>query len=143
MRLQSAPDYPIRISELGRLELISVATSSIVQLGDRSELQSSIRGLAVQRAISHEDAGNVYFESYSIFNRPLPSIPETLDDSEGQLIMKTHNKDPRISVGSIYVIAVSGAASVLIGNGMKTTAQSRIKDIRQYRRPKPYPALQE
>ena len=32
-------DYTSRVSEVGGLEIISVATSSIVQLGDRAELE--------------------------------------------------------------------------------------------------------
>ena len=65
---------PLRVSEVGGLEIISVATSSIVQLGDRAELKASLRGLAVHREINHQDAGDAFFEAYEIFNRPLPSL---------------------------------------------------------------------
>lgn len=129
--LHKAADYPIRISELGSLEIISVGSASIVQLGDRAELNASIRGLAVQRAIDHKDAGDAYFESYSIFDRPLPSLPAPSSEND-QLIMRKQNKNQRISVGCIYMIALSGAASLLVGNGMQITAESRIKHIRQF-----------
>ncbi|MFC5652174.1 spore germination protein GerPE [Paenibacillus solisilvae] len=129
--LQGAADFKVRVSELGSLEIISIAGSSIVQLGDRAELNASVRGLSVQREINHEDAGDAYFESYSIFDKPLPAFPAPSSEDD-YLFMRKQNKNQRISVGCIYVIAVSSAASILIGNGMKTTAESRIKHIRQF-----------
>jgi spore germination protein PE len=134
--LHKAADYPLRVSEVGGLEIISLASSSIAQLGDRAELKASIRGLAVQREINHEDAGDAFFEAYDIFNRPLPSLPAPSAEDD-QVVMRKQNRNQCIRVGCIYIIAVSGAASVLIGNGMKATAESRIKNIRQFARPVP------
>ena len=93
----------------------------------------------MHREINHQDAGDAFFESYEIFNRPLPSLPPLLDDDH--LIMRKQNRNQRIRVGCIYMIAVSDAASILIGNGMKATAESRIINIRQYGRPIPPTSL--
>ncbi|RAP78070.1 spore germination protein GerPE [Paenibacillus montanisoli] len=128
-------DYPVRISEVGGLHLTSVGGASVVQIGDRAEVNASLRALAVQRGASHAESGNVYFESYSIFDRETPTWdPLGTASDEVPAFIRTTNRQPAITVGCIEVIAVSSAALVLIGNGLKTKAESRVKHIRQYAR---------
>ncbi|SDW58093.1 spore germination protein GerPE [Paenibacillus sp. CF384] len=128
-------DYPVRVSEVGGLYLTNVGSASVVQIGDRAEVNASLRALAVQRAADHAESGNVYFESYSIFDRPTPSWdPLGIASDDVPTFIKTTNCQPSISVGCIEVIAVSSAANVLIGNGLKMRAESRVKHIRQYAR---------
>lgn len=124
-------DYPIRTSELGALIVDSAASSSIIQLGDRKEVKASLLGLAVQREVDHIQGGEFYFESYEIFDRPLPSLSESPDE-DNHVVIHRQNKQPCIRVGCIKVLAMSGTALLLIGNGQTTTAESRISNIRQF-----------
>lgn len=125
--------YPIRTSELGTLFLNSATDSSIIQFGDRKEVNASLRGLAVQREVDHIQGGEFFMESYTIFNRPRPSLIEAPGEDSSVVIRKV-NKAPCIRVGSIKVIAMSSSALMLIGNGCTATAESRISNIRQFAR---------
>ncbi|WP_308634541.1 spore germination protein GerPE [Paenibacillus silvisoli] len=128
-------DYPVRISEVGGINLTSVGGASVVQIGDRAEVNTSLRALAVQRGASHHESGNVYFESYSIFDRETPTWdPLGTASDEVPTFIRTTNRKPAITVGCIEVIAVSSAALVLVGNGLKSRCESRVKHIRQYAR---------
>lgn len=137
--------YPIRVSELGYLYLISAGDASVVQFGDRAEVNASLRALAVQRESDHESKNDVYFEAYSIYNRPRQVFPEKPGSAEedDDVQMTTCHRQPAIRVGCIQIIAISAAANILIGNGMTETAESRIKNIRQFAEPLPSPGLPE
>lgn len=139
MNVQSENSYPIRTSNVGSICIISVASAGAVQFGDRAETKGMIRALALQRKEDHTTAGDVFFESYPIFYRPLPVLvdPE-FEDGRGVQLIRT-NCSPNIIVGNIHVIASGSSASIQIGNGMKLTGESRIKHIRQYPRPSTVP----
>ncbi|GLX69130.1 spore germination protein GerPE [Paenibacillus glycanilyticus] len=125
-------NYPIRVAQIGLVSVVDVSLGAIVQFGDRAEATPRLNALAVQRAIDHTKAGSVYFESYPIFNRPLPSLVDPVADSGEDVSIRRFNHCPRINVGCIYVTAVGSTSSLLAGNAMRTTAESRIKHIRQY-----------
>jgi spore germination protein PE len=137
----SAEGYPIRTSQVGSVCIISASQSAIVQFGDRAETKATIRGLAVQRQEDHLTGGDVFFESYGIFDRPLPVLNDPDFDNEQVIRFSRTNCSPNITVGHIQVIASSSSASIQIGNGMKLFEESRIKNIRQYPRPKPFPPI--
>jgi len=126
-------EYPIRTSELERLQVISVSESSIIQAGDRSEVYAQLQTIAVQRELDNTVAGEALFSSYPIFKRPWPF------DIQGPaplpVEVTTRNLSPSIQVCSVDIIAVSSAALILIGNGRVSRAESRIKHIRQYAAP--------
>lgn len=127
----------VRTASIGAIYVISLAQSGILQVGDRYATNAKLQALAVQRQESHATAGEVFFESYRIFSRDLPELTD-LYDGDGQVVQMTRTLcDPRIVVGSIRVIAAGSSASILAGNGKCYTADSRIKHIRQYPRPKP------
>ncbi|MBW7474235.1 spore germination protein GerPE [Paenibacillus oenotherae] len=125
--------YPIRTSELGALIVNSISGSSIIQLGDRKEVAAKLLGLAVQREVPHTEGGDVYFESYAIFDRPLPSLIESPAE-DNSVVIRKQNFAPCIRVGGIKVLAMSGTALMLIGLGSTATAESRISNIRQFAR---------
>lgn len=124
--------YPIRVAQIALVSVIDVSLSAIVQFGDRGEAAPRLNALAVQRAIDHNKAGSVYFESYPIFDRPLPKLIDPVADAGEEVSIKRINHCPRINVGCVYVTGVGSSASLLAGNAMRTTAESRIKHIRQY-----------
>ncbi|WP_052350449.1 spore germination protein GerPE [Paenibacillus gorillae] len=136
MRASSHLDtgYPVRTAEICGLAIIDVSLSSIIQLGDRGYYTPKLRALAVQREEGHETAGSVYFESYEIFERPLPVLNDPAFENDEAVIIHRTNCSPRINVGCIFITAVGSASTVQAGNTMETVAESRIKHIRQYRR---------
>lgn len=124
--------YPVRTSEVGGIWLINVALSASIQLGDRGETDARLRALAVQRQEDHLTAGQVYFEAYPIFRRKLPVLLDPVYDSGEDVRISRYNRSPAISVGCIRILAISSAASLLIGNSMRYKGDSRIKHIRQF-----------
>lgn len=130
----SLESYPIRTAEIGIISVIDVSQSGNVQLGDRGYFKPLLRALAVQRQEEHAKAGNAYFESYDIFNRPLPILYDPAADAEEAVVISRTNHSPRISVGCINVIAVGSSSSLQAGNTMCVTAESRISNIRQFKR---------
>jgi len=131
----------IRTAHIGAFLLTSIAQAGIVQFGDRGETNARLRALAVQRQESHLTAGDFFFESYDIFNRQLPVLTDP-DYDEGNVIrIHRTNCSPNINVGIVRIIAAGSAASLLAGNSKCYTAESRIKHIRQYQLPKPYPPI--
>ncbi|MFD1955891.1 spore germination protein GerPE [Paenibacillus thailandensis] len=141
-RINPAPEneYPIRTAEVGCISIIDISLSSILQLGDHAEATPVLRGLALQRE-TLRGKGDVYFEAYDIFDRPLPVLRDPVAEAGLDVSIGRYNHSPRICVGGIRIIAVSASSIIQAGNGMRHTAESRIKHIRQYRRPLPYPGI--
>lgn len=124
--------YPTRTSQLGAICIISAATSSAVQFGDRCRTDARLLALALQRKEDHVTSGDVYFESYRMFSRPDPILIDPAFD-EGRVIrMSRTHCNPCIRVGFVRVIAAGNSSSIQIGNGHSITGNSRIKHIRQY-----------
>ncbi|CAM3961964.1 spore germination protein GerPE [Paenibacillus alkaliterrae] len=132
-------NFPIRTANVGAICIISAAKSASVQLGDRGETKAKLRAIALQRQEDHTTAGDVFFESYPIFYRPFPVLNDPVDDNGAVIQLDRVNGSPNITVGCIRVTAAGSAASILAGNGMHLTADSRIKHIRQYPRLHPTP----
>ncbi|MDQ0111673.1 spore germination protein GerPE [Paenibacillus harenae] len=131
--------HPIRTARIGAVCLIDVSSSGAVQFGDRGETNAKLRAIALQRQEDHTTAGDVFYESYRIFDRDLPELvdPEYAD-GQGVHIERV-NADPFITVGYIHVTATGAASSLLCGNCMRVNSESRIMHIRQYPRPRPIP----
>lgn len=138
---RSGETFPTRTANIGTFFLISAGSSAVIQFGDRGETTARLRGLSVQRQEDHMTAGDFFFESYSIYDRPHPVLIDP-DYDNGQVIrLNRTNCAPYITVGSISVIAASSASSVQAGNGKRYTADSRIVNIRQFARPRPVPPV--
>ncbi|WP_028610406.1 spore germination protein GerPE [Paenibacillus harenae] len=133
--------YPIRTANIGSVCIISAASSAVVQFGDRGETNARLRALALQRKEDHTTAGDVFFESYTVFYRDMPKLIDPDYDSGQVLALERSNRSPHINVGCIHIIAAGSSSSILAGNGMNLTADSRIKHIRQYPRPRPLPPI--
>ncbi len=130
--------YPYRTSQVGALCIISAASSAAIQIGDRGETRATLRALAVQRKEDHTEAGNVYFESYSIFSKPYAILVDPTADEEDMPAAFSH-AEPCIRVGYIRIIAAGSAASVQLGNSRLVGGDSRIKHIRQFPKQQPAP----
>lgn len=122
----------VRTSQVGVLSIIGASSSTTVQLGDRGETDAKARALAVQRQEEHLTAGEVFFESYDVFSRPLPVLTDPAYEA-GQVIQTWRsNAQPCIRVGCIRVTAAAVASTIQIGNGRSVRGEARIKHIRQY-----------
>ncbi|MGM0880605.1 MAG: spore germination protein GerPE [Bacillota bacterium] len=138
---RSGETFPIRTANIGTFFVITASSAAVIQFGDRGETTARLRGLAVQRQEDHTTAGDFFFESYEIYNRPLPVLVDP-DYDNGQVIrLNRTNCEPYITVGSISVIGAGSASSIQAGNGMRYTADSRIVNIRQFARPRPVPPV--
>jgi spore germination protein PE len=133
-------DDNARISEVRGIQILNISLSGVLQLGDRSESNSMLRAIALQRQEDHNLSEDVFFESYVIFSRPIPAITDANDDDS---IVQTYrlNQCPRISVGCMNITNVGASAQVVIGRGQNHRAESRIKDIRQFAGHHPLPPI--
>ncbi|MFB9330619.1 spore germination protein GerPE [Paenibacillus aurantiacus] len=133
-------DYPVRVSHLGKINIISASSASIVQFGDRGAVNAKVQALAVQRQQPHSKRREVFFESYSIFSRPLSQIIEPAFE-ETNVRMSVTNVQPRICVDSVGIIAVSSCGMIFVGNGLTSMSETRVKHIRQYATARPLPPV--
>jgi spore germination protein PE len=124
--------FPVRTSEIAFVNVISLASASIVQIGDRGSTHAKLRALAVQRKEDHSTAGEAYFESYDIFSRPWPIISDPWLQSGQPDNLNRCNHSPRISVGCVSVIALSSSSSLHVGNSYSVVGEARVKHIRQF-----------
>jgi Protein of unknown function (DUF2772). len=129
-----------RVSEVHGINVKVISQAGVMQLGDRSESNSDLIAIALQRQEDHPYAGDVFFESYVIFSRPIPAIIDADDDDS---VVQTYrlNQNPTISVGSISVISAGASAQIVVGRGQVHRSEARIKHIRQYASRKPLPPI--
>lgn len=115
-----------RTSVVGIVRVISVADSSVVEIGDSIHLSLKNKVLAVQREkeLFYGNEGN--FEDFSIFSEPIP-IPLINEN----LIFTRYNPSPFIRVHHINIVGVASSSVLQIGSTSTVTAESRIKHIRQ------------
>jgi spore germination protein PE len=123
---------PVRTAQVGFLNVISLASASIVQVGDRGSTHARLSALAVQRKEDHRTAGEAYFESYEIFSRPWPVLRDPAFDSGQAVQSRACHVSPRISVGCVSVIAISSSSSLHVGNSYSVIGEARVKHIRQF-----------
>lgn len=125
-------NHTVRTSQVGVLTIIGASSSTMVQIGDRGRTDARIRALAVQRQEEHLTAGEVYFESYEVFSRPLPVLSDPAYEAGEVIRAERKHEQPCIRVGCIRVTAAAVASSIQIGNGRSVRGEARIKHIRQY-----------
>ncbi|MHA6483761.1 spore germination protein GerPE [Paenibacillus sp. strain BS8-2] len=124
--------FPVRTAQVGFLHVISLASASIVQVGDRGSTHARLSALAVQRKEDHATAGEAFFEDYEIFDRPWPILYDQAYESGQVIRAHTCHESPKISVGCVSIIAVSSSSSLHIGNSYSVIGEARVKHIRQF-----------
>ncbi|MGP4079570.1 spore germination protein GerPE [Pseudalkalibacillus sp. R45] len=115
-----------RTSVVQYLDIISVVTSSVIQVGDTKILTPTSLALAVQRQESIYDEDEHTFDMYPMFSAPLPPL------SYDCIPVNTVNEAPAIHVNSINIIGVAASSVVRIGNTDFVSSDSRVKHIRQF-----------
>ena len=83
-------DYPSRgIQRLAVVKLLSVATSSIFELGYRAELKASLRDGCAAEDRSSGLRGKLFSNPTTFLTEPLPSLPTPLLDGDVVIMRKT------------------------------------------------------
>src|SRR5699024_1835388 len=117
-----------RIASAGYVSLGGLTFSGIFNIGDTKHIQSTSKGIALQKEGARFKAeNNINFNDYSLFNREM-NLPEIVTPVQKETI---HHSDT-ISVNNIDIIGISEAALFQIGNLEKAYSESRIKHFRRY-----------
>ncbi|MED1782185.1 spore germination protein GerPE [Brevibacillus fortis] len=114
-----------RTSHVHKLDVLSVDTSSVLQIGDSRQIDAVANILAVQReqAIFYEN--EFMFEDYSVFSVPL--TPPSLVDP---ICIDTFHDCPYIFIRKVEVPFVAGASIVHLGSNESITLETRVVNIR-------------
>ncbi|MFF0825593.1 spore germination protein GerPE [Brevibacillus sp. NPDC003359] len=114
-----------RTSHVHKLDVISVDTSSVLQIGDSRQIDAVANILAVQRehAIFYEN--EFMFEDFSVF-----SVPLTPPSHSEPLCIDTFHDCPHIFVRKVKVPFLAGASVVHIGSNESITLETRVVNIR-------------
>lgn len=115
-----------RTSFVNQIKVDSLQFASVFEIGDIHSINGHDRALAVQRdeEIFYGDEGS--FQSYPVFQEPIPLGPITEN-----ITIERINKNPFIKVNDIDILALSGSAILQIGSTNHIYLESRIKHIRQ------------
>ncbi|MGU3470444.1 spore germination protein GerPE [Paenibacillus sp. D51F] len=124
-------DESVRTSYIGSFQLISVGLATVVHFGDAASINARSTGLAVQRQLDNRAGGEVDYDGYTLFQKPFNIVEEESPDA-ADIVTRTVNPSPSINIGTINIIASSGASVIVAGNAMDALMESRLKHIRQY-----------
>ncbi len=115
-----------RTAIVQNMELTSLVSASIVQIGDTKILTPSSKALAVQRQESIYDPQEHEFDMYPMFSAPFPPFDyETIP-------VHTVQEVPAIHVNSLKIIGVAASSVVRVGNTDYICNEARVKHIRQF-----------
>lgn len=114
-----------RFSIVDKFDLLSLAYSSVFEVGDSNRISPYSRALAVQR--EHEIFyGQEGHFNYPFFFRP---IPRTVISEK--IMINRMNESPKIQVHSISVTGAAFSSVIHIGSTNIIEGESRVKHIRQ------------
>lgn len=116
-----------RFSVVNSINIISLTSSSQLQIGDSSINDLNSRTFAVQREkelfFGHEGD----FNAYDIFKKPVYFLP--INES---FIMTKRNMGNQITVNQLKVIGITSSSIVQIGSNDYNYGETRIKNTRQF-----------
>jgi spore germination protein PE len=115
-----------RISAVDKINIDTIAFSSIFEIGDSSYIQGFSRAIAVQREAEVFNAREGNFSVYPIFSESIPFLP-----IEEEISIQTTQMNPVIKVQNIDVIGVSSSSIIHIGSSKHISMETRVKHIRQ------------
>ncbi|WP_110114339.1 spore germination protein GerPE [Bacillus sp. CGMCC 1.16541] len=114
-----------RTSIVQRINIDSLSSSSITQVGDSTNVILLTRALAVRREYPLFFGREGNFDDYVIFREDIPVSPIE------PIAMNVRNEVPTIRVNCIDIIGVGFSSLIHIGSTCNVYAESRIKHIRQ------------
>ncbi|WP_062352140.1 spore germination protein GerPE [Bacillus kwashiorkori] len=117
-----------RTSFVKRVNVKTINTSSLLQIGDSSEIDSLSETLAVMREVP------LFFGYEGHFRFPVFSRDITYPPLYEPLIKLTTNINGKISVDEVNVIGTGASAVIHIGNSKNVFLENRRKHIRDLRK---------
>ncbi|MFK7695431.1 spore germination protein GerPE [Paenibacillus sp. HJGM_3] len=111
---------------VGVLDLNTITSSSLLQVGDSQVVQPRSRALAVQREIAFFLPWEGGFSNYPLFSVPIPR-----PDLSSPVKVSIFNEDPSIRVGGIDVTSIAASSVLKVGNTYVVDAEARVLHIRQ------------
>ncbi|CAN7187413.1 spore germination protein GerPE [Paenibacillus sp. LjRoot153] len=127
----------VRLSIVGNIYINSIGSASTMHTGDNVYTALQNRVFAVQREVPFYYGNEGSFAAYSFFQRPFP-IPQPPEP----FTMCVDNLGSYITVRNIRILGVAASSLFQIGSNRVTTAETRIKNIRQFVTNKPGPKEQ-
>lgn len=124
----------VRLSIVGNVYIHDIGSSSIMHVGDNVNTALKIRVFAVQREVPFYYGNEGSFQAYPFYQRPFP-IPQPPEP----FTMCVDNLGSFIRVQNIHILGVSSSSMLQIGSNRITSAEARIKNIRQFVTDKPGP----
>lgn len=124
----------VRLSIVGNVYINGVISSSLMHVGDNLNTALNTRVFAVQREVPFYYGNEGSFSAYPFYRRPFP-IPQPPEP----FTMCVDNLGSFIRVQNIRILGVSSSSMLQIGSNRITSAEARIKNIRQFVTDKPGP----
>lgn len=124
----------VRLSIVDNVYINGLSSSSIMHVGDNINTALKTRVFAVQREVPFYYGNEGSFKAYPFYQRPFP-IPQ----SPEPFTMSVDNLGSFIRVQNIRILGVSSSAVLQIGCNRITSAETHVKNIRQFITDKPGP----
>ncbi|KRE73769.1 spore germination protein GerPE [Paenibacillus sp. Soil750] len=128
----------VRLSIVGNIYINSIGSASTMHTGDNVYTALQNRVFAVQREVPIYYGNEGSFAAYPFYQRPFP-IPQPPEP----FTMCVDNLGSYITVRNIRILGVAASSLFQIGSNRVTTAETRIKNIRQFVTNKPAPKGQQ
>ncbi|NQX71512.1 spore germination protein GerPE [Paenibacillus alba] len=126
-----------RLSIVGYVYINDLSSSSVMHVGDNVSTVLQTRVFALQREVPFYYGNEGSFAAHPLFQRPFP-IPQPPEP----FTMCVDNLGSFIRVKGIRILGISSSAVLQIGSNRITSAETRIKNIRQFVTDKPGPKEQ-
>lgn len=128
------------LSKVKTFNLIDNGNSSYIQFGDRQNFNAKYRGFAIKQTVykTTANAGEPMFDQYPVFSNQykknqLIRFPRlNINVNKPLYLCELPNIEAEKQIQHINIIISSTSSSVLIGNGKRHYAESRVKHIRQH-----------
>ncbi|NRF92141.1 spore germination protein GerPE [Paenibacillus frigoriresistens] len=127
----------VRLSIVGDVLIHDISSGSIMHTGDNINTALETTVFAVQREVPFYYGNEGSFKAYPFYRRPFP-IPQPPEP----FTMCVDNLGSFIRVQNIRILGVSSSSVLQIGSNRITSAEARIKNIRQFVTDKPGPKEQ-
>ncbi|WP_067840607.1 spore germination protein GerPE [Amphibacillus sediminis] len=107
------------------LDVISISSSAVIQVGDCQITQPFTRQIAVQKFAGVTGKEDEQYENHEIFTRKNPTFP-----AHHHQTIRTINHNKAIKVNRVSLIGLTTSSQVQIGCCDNIHAEARIKHIR-------------
>lgn len=114
-----------RQSVVDKLDILSLAYSSVLEIGDSTMITPYSKALAVQREY------DVFLGSEGHFNSPVFYKPIPMPTIRERVFTRRINESPQIHVHSVFINGASFSGVIQVGSTHFIQGESRVKHVRQ------------